>query len=64
MFMAFGGWWFLNKFVVFIKKFMVLVDITSKKWLVFYLLVTYKKAVNYYIFILYLATLGHLSYYL
>lgn len=30
VFMVFGGWWCLNKFVVFIKKFMVLIDITSK----------------------------------
>lgn len=31
VFMAFGDWWCLNKFVVFIKKFKVLVDITSEK---------------------------------
>ena len=61
MFMAFNGLLLLDKYVEFIKKFVAFADITSEKSLVFYLLVTYRKVVDNYIFIFYPATIRHLS---
>jgi hypothetical protein len=58
--MAFGGLLLLDNYVVFIRKFMAFADITSEKSLVFYLLVTYRKFIDNYISIFYLATIRHL----